>query len=71
MNALMKKLPLMRSCKEVTALVIAREDRSLPVAERLALRMHMAMCKACPRFERQVLTMRNAMKQWRGYTDGD
>jgi hypothetical protein len=71
MNALMKKLPLMRSCKEVTALVIAREDRALPVAERLALRMHMAMCKACPRFERQVLTMRNAMKQWRGYTDGD
>jgi hypothetical protein len=71
MNALMKKLPLMRSCKEVTALVIAREDRSLPVAERLALRMHMAMCKACPRFERQVLTMRNAMKQWRGYMDGD
>lgn len=71
MNALMKKLPLMRSCKEVTALVIAREDRALPVAERLALRMHMAICQACPTFERQVLTMRNAMKQWRGYTDGD
>ena len=65
------KLPLMRTCKEVTALVIAREDRALPVVERLALRMHMAICNACPRFERQVLTMRNAMKQWRGYTDED
>lgn len=71
MKTLMNKLPLMRSCKEVTALVIAREDRDLPWMERAALRVHMAMCKACPRFERQVLTMRNAMKQWRGYTDED
>ena len=44
MNALMKKLPLMRSCKEVTALVIAREDRALPLVEQWALRLHMAMC---------------------------
>ena len=71
MKTLMNKLPLMRSCKEVTALVIAREDRELPWMERAALRVHMAMCQACPRFERQVLTMRNAMKQWRRYTDGD
>lgn len=71
MKTLTNKLPLMRSCKEVTALVIAREDRELPWMERAALRVHMAMCQACPRFERQVLTMRNAMKQWRGYTDQD
>ncbi len=71
MNALMKKLPLMRSCKEVTALVIAREDRALPLVEQWALRLHMAMCQACPTFERQVLTMRNAMKQWRGYREDD
>ena len=49
---------LNRSCKEVTALVIAREDRDLPLAERLALRLHMAICSACPKFERQILTMR-------------
>ncbi len=71
MNALMKKLPLMRSCKEVTALVIAREDRELPLTEQLALRMHMVICKTCPDFERQVLTMRNALKQWRNYADKD
>jgi hypothetical protein len=71
MNALLRKMPLMRNCKEVTALVIAREDRELPLAEQLALRVHMAMCKACPNFERQVLTMRNAMKQWRHYRSDD
>jgi len=61
--------PLRRTCKEVSALLIAREDRELPLQERLALRLHLAMCQACPRFERQLLTMRNAMKQWRQYTD--
>lgn len=59
----------MKTCKEVAVLLIAREDRALTWSERLALRFHMAICKACPKFERQVLTMRNAMKQWRNYTD--
>jgi hypothetical protein len=60
-------MPFHRTCKEVTALVIAREDRVLPWRDRLALRLHMAMCAACPTFERQVFSMRNAMKQWRNY----
>lgn len=59
----------MKTCKEVAVLLIAREDRALTWSERLSLRLHMAICKACPKFERQVLTMRNAMKQWRNYTD--
>ena len=63
--------PVRRTCKEVSALLIAREDRELPLGERLALRLHLAMCQACPRFERQVLTMRNAMKQWRNYSADD
>ena len=67
MNPLLRKVPLMRTCKEVTAMVVSREDRRLSAREKLALRMHLAMCKACPPFERQMLTMRNAMKQWRNY----
>lgn len=56
-----------RTCKEVSALVIAREDRVLPWQDRLALKLHMAICNACPRFARQVLLMRNVMKPWRNY----
>ena len=59
--------PFNRTCKEVTALVIAREDRNLPMRERLALRIHMKICDTCPVFERQIFTMRNAMRQWRAY----
>lgn len=60
---------LRRTCKEVTALLVAREDHALPALERVALRLHLAACKACPIFERQILTMRNAFARWRNYTE--
>ena len=60
-----------RSCKEVTALLVAREDRELALSDRLALRLHLLVCKACPRFERQMLSMRNQLQQWRNYTTDD
>ena len=56
---------LRRTCKESAALLIAREDRPLSFGDRIALRLHMAACKTCPVFERQVLTMRNALSRWR------
>ena len=62
---------LRRTCKEVVALLVAREDRDLPAVERVALRLHLAACRACPKFERQLLTMRNALKQWRNYVPDD
>ena len=60
---------LMRTCKEAAALMIAREDRPLPPVERVALRLHLAICKACPVFERQLSTMRHALAHWRHYTE--
>jgi len=60
---------LRRTCKEVSALLVAREDRALPVVERVALRFHLAACTACPVFERQLLTMRNAFQRWRHYSE--
>ena len=55
--------PFQRTCREVTALLIAREDRTLPLRDRLALRLRMVICAAGHTFERQVLTMPNAMRQ--------
>ena len=62
---------LRRTCKEAAALLVAREDRQLGLADRVALRLHLVVCDACPRFERQMLTMRNALHQWRNYTTSD
>lgn len=64
-------IPFHRTCKEVTVLVIAREDRALPWRDRLGLHLHMAVCASCPIFERQVATIRHAMRQWRNYQEPD
>ena len=63
--------PLRRTCKEVTALVVAKEDRRLGWQDRLGLQLHMQMCKACPGFERQIQLMQKSMKQWRNYHADD
>ena len=60
---------LRRTCKEAAALLVAGEDRELRLADRLALRMHLAACNTCPVFARQLQTMRNAMTRWRHYGD--
>ena len=64
-------LPFMRTCKDASPLMLTRADQNLPMQDRLALRLHLAICAACPRFERQLLTMRSAMKQWRNYAGDD
>jgi hypothetical protein len=64
-------IPLRRTCKQAAALLLAREDRRIALSDTVALRLHLMACKACPKFERQLLTMRNAMQQWRNYDAGD
>lgn len=64
---MIKFIPLMRTCREAAALVIAQEDRDLKLSDAVALKLHMLACKACPQFENQVRTMRSAMGQWRNY----
>lgn len=63
--------PLRRTCQQAAALMVAREDRELPRRERWALRLHLALCEACPRFERQLLILRQAMGAWRHYGEED
>ena len=66
-----KKMFLRRTCKQAAALVIAREDRRLKLNDAVALKLHMLACIACPKFEKQVLTLRAAMGKWRNYSDAD
>jgi predicted anti-sigma-YlaC factor YlaD len=58
-----------RNCREVTALVLAGEDRQLGFFERWAVRAHLKVCRACPRFVAQVALMRRAYPRWRAYRD--
>jgi len=62
---------LNKSCREVTRLLLEGEDRPLTLAERVAVRFHMWICAACPRFERQVKLMRGALGRWKSYRESD
>ena len=62
---------LARSCRDVTALVLAGEDRTLGLMERWIVRAHLKACTACPKFYRQVTFMRGALPRWRAYRDGE
>ncbi len=59
----------MLNCREVTRLVLEGEDRHLSLGERVGVRVHLWICKACPAFTRQVRLMRSAMGSWRAYRD--
>jgi hypothetical protein len=63
--------PFRRTCREVATLVLAREDRALNFPERLSIRIHFLVCKACPNFAQEVQTMRSAMDNWRRYSEQD
>jgi len=41
------------------------QDAKLSVRERLLVRLHLALCDACQRFERQVALLRNAMRRYK------
>ena len=54
---------MMLSCKEVTRLVSQGEDRGLAFGERVALRLHFAICQGCRNVNRQLKFLRRAMRR--------
>ncbi|MEO8304404.1 MAG: anti-sigma factor [Betaproteobacteria bacterium] len=52
------------SCKDAARLVSHREDAALSFWQRLTLRLHLSVCAACTRFERQLRFLRTAMRKY-------
>jgi len=61
----------MLTCKEVTHLVSESQDRKLTVAERMHLEMHLAICKGCSNFRRQMEFLRTACRRYTGRAAGE
>jgi predicted nucleotidyltransferase len=57
------------TCKESADLIVARADRALTRRERLALRLHLWMCRNCPEFERQMELIRRMLHKWKPFRD--
>jgi hypothetical protein len=54
----------MLNCEQVTVLCSEELDRRLPVTERVALRLHMLMCKGCSNYRAQLGVIRAAMRRY-------
>lgn len=53
------------SCRKAAELMVAQEDRSLNLGERLRLGVHIKVCQSCQNFNQQMSTMRQQLEAWR------
>lgn len=61
----------MLDCKHASRLVSQSMERPLSLRERLGLRLHLLLCRACARFSRQLALMHQAVEQWRRRLETD
>jgi len=54
---------MMLSCRETMRLVSQGEDRELAFGERVALRVHLAICKGCRNVNAQFRFLRMAVRE--------
>ena len=57
---------MMLTCKEVSRLVSQGLDRRLGFGERISLRVHLAICEGCTKFNKQVTFLRAAVARLGG-----
>jgi hypothetical protein len=61
----------MLSCKDATRLLSQAQDRQLGVSERMALELHLLMCRGCTNFGKQMDFLRQACRQYFERHNGD
>jgi len=54
----------MMMCKEAARLISESYQRPLGLGERVSLRVHLMMCKACRNFKEQARLIREAARRW-------
>lgn len=60
-------MKLIPSCRDITHIVLAGEDRPLGQFTQVLVRAHRLFCSACNNFGKQVDLMRKANTRWRSY----
>ena len=61
----------MFNCRDVSQKVSESMDRSLPLSQRMMIRFHFMMCKYCARLEKQLLSIRQALRAEKTPQTGD
>ncbi len=59
----------MLSCKQVSELVSHSLDQPLPLGRRIAVRIHLFMCKVCSTYQRQLRFLQRATRDLPEHVD--
>jgi len=51
------------TCQDITRFVSESMDHTLPLTQRIKIRMHLGMCKYCARFAKQVRFLRRVCQE--------
>ena len=54
----------MFKCSEISKLVSESMERSLPLWERLGIRLHLKMCQHCMHYKQQLESLQDAMHRY-------
>lgn len=61
----------MITCKQASQIISQSLDKPLSRSERLQLKLHLFICNACTRFNRQLHLISNVVKRMRSDTEND
>jgi hypothetical protein len=64
-SAVKSAIPLHKTCRQATHLMLEQQDRPLKMYDHLALKIHLWICTNCPQFHRQLEVMQRALSDWR------
>ena len=65
MNLIRQAAGHLLSCKDVSRLLSQAQERPMSTWERLRVTWHLAVCRMCRAFERQLALVREAMRRYR------
>jgi hypothetical protein len=65
MNRIRHAIGHLLSCKDVSRLLSQAEERPLAPWDRVRVKWHLAVCRMCRAFERQLGFVREAMRRYR------
>lgn len=65
MNPISRALGHLIRCRDATRLISRQQEAPVGGWQRWTLRMHLAVCDYCARFDRQMTLLREAMKRYR------
>jgi hypothetical protein len=51
---------VMPPCKDIAILISQSMDQRLPLTKRISIRLHVAMCSLCRRYEKQLRLLRES-----------